>query len=95
MLNPTGQQNCGFGIDASEVESARSMQRILDDKSNFTDMCRDLLISIPEDLKDQGGGERNLLIMISECIDSSNHIQIDPERVGKFVDEYLGKEKEL
>ena len=95
MLNPTGQQNCGFGIDASEVESARSMQRILDDKSNFTDMCRDLLISIPEDLMDQGGGERNLLIMISESIDSSNHIQIGHETVEKFVDEYLGNDKEL
>ena len=95
MGNPVGLRDCGLCIDASDDDSARSMQRILDDKSNFTDMCRDLLISIPEDLKDQGGGERNLLIMISECIDSSNHIQIDPERVGKFVDEYLGKEKEL
>ena len=42
----------GLCIDASDDDSARSMQRILDDKSNFTDMCRDLLISIPEDLKD-------------------------------------------
>ena len=30
--------------------------------------------------------------MISECIDLSYSIEIDPERLGKFVDEYVGKD---
>ena len=74
-------------------ESIRDMKRILEDQYKFTEMCRDLLNSIPEDLKEQQD-QHNLLTMISECIDLSYSIEIDPERLGKFVDEYVGNDVE-
>ena len=89
--------HCGFDAPPSyqssidDDDTITSMQRMLTDDAKFTEMCRDLLTSIPEDLKDN---ERNLMIMMSECIDASNHIQITNSKVEAFVDEYLTKNAE-
>ena len=56
-----------------------SMRRMLSDQMKFTEMCKSLLDSIPDDLKKDN--ERNLMIMMSECIDASNHIQIPGRQV--------------
>jgi hypothetical protein len=89
--------HCGFDAPRSwrssieDEDTISSMQRILNDDAKFTEMCRDLLTSIPEDLKDN---ERSLMTMISECIDASNSIQISTSKVEAFVDEYLTKNAE-
>lgn len=89
--------HCGFDAPRSyrgnieDEDTITSMQRVLNDDAKFTEMCRDLLTSIPEDLKDN---ERSLMIMISECIDASNGIHISISKVEAFVDEYLTKNAE-
>ena len=60
--------DCGFEKPHKTKfnETVKNLKMMLADKRKFNEMCCDLFNSIPEDLKDN---ERNLMIMMCECID--------------------------